>query len=59
MSITLEQAKAKLATFGQEHLLKYYDELNEEQKSGLLQQIMDTDLICSYSYKEALISSIY
>lgn len=44
MSITLEQAKAKLATFGQEHLLKYYDELNEEQKSGLLQQIMDTDM---------------
>ena len=44
MSVTLEQAKAKLATFGQEHLLKYYDELNEEQKKGLLEQIMDTDM---------------
>ena len=44
MSVTLEQAKAKLAEFGQEHLLKYYDELNEEQKKALLQQIMDTDM---------------
>ena len=30
MSMTLEQAKEKLAKYGQEHVLKYYGELNEE-----------------------------
>ena len=44
MSITLEQAKAKLSEYGQEHLLKYYDELTEEQKQALLEQIMATDM---------------
>ena len=31
MSMTLEQAKEKLAKYGQEHVLKYYGELNEEE----------------------------
>ena len=36
MSMTLEQAKEKLAKYGQEHVLKYYGELNEEEKQGIL-----------------------
>ena len=39
MSMTLEQAKEKLAKYGQEHVLKYYGELNEEEKQGILDQI--------------------
>lgn len=42
--MTLEQAKAKLSDAGQEHLLRYYDELNEEQKEYLLDQIESLDL---------------
>lgn len=41
--MNLEQAKEKLAKYGQEHVLKYYDELSEESKKALLQQINETD----------------
>ncbi len=41
--MNLEQAKAKLAKYNQEHLLKYYDELNAEQKQDLLDQVESTD----------------
>jgi UDP-N-acetylglucosamine/UDP-N-acetylgalactosamine diphosphorylase len=41
--MNLEQAKEKLAKYGQEHVLKYYDELSEESKKALLQQIDETD----------------
>ena len=44
MSMTLEQAKEKLAKYGQEHVLKYYDELNEAEKEALLAQIEKTDM---------------
>lgn len=44
MSITLEQAKEKLALYGQEHLLKYYDELGEESRRNLLTQIEEIDM---------------
>ena len=44
MSMTLEQAKEKLAKYGQEHVLKYYGELNEEEKQGILDQIETTDM---------------
>ena len=37
------QAKAKLAAIGQEHILRYYDELSEEQQDNLLRQIDETD----------------
>lgn len=40
---TLEQAKSKCAKYGQEQLLKYYDELNDKEKVALLQQIEETD----------------
>ena len=42
--ITLEQAKEKLAKFGQEHVLKYYEELSETEKKELLAQIEATDM---------------
>lgn len=41
--MTYENAKEKLAKFGQEHILKYYDELSEESKKSLLEQIDKTD----------------
>ncbi len=44
MSMTLEQAKEKLAKYGQEHVLKYYGELTEEEKQGILDQIEATDM---------------
>ncbi len=37
------QAEAKLKEYGQEHVLKYYDELNEADKEALLRQIDETD----------------
>lgn len=42
--LTLEQAREKLQKYGQEHVLKYYDELSEEQKQALLEQIEHADL---------------
>lgn len=42
--MTLEQAKEKLAKYGQEHVLKYYDELDDIQKQALLTQIEETDM---------------
>ncbi len=42
--MTLEQAKEKLAAYGQEHVLKYYEELSEEHRAALLAQIEATDM---------------
>lgn len=42
--MTLEQAKEKLAEYGQEHLLRYYEELPGEEKQALLAQIEATDM---------------
>lgn len=42
--MTLEQAKAKLAEYGQEHVLKYYEELSETEQKALLEQIEATDM---------------
>lgn len=42
--MTLSQAKEKLAKYGQEHVLKYYDQLSEKEKEGLLAQIESTDM---------------
>ena len=44
MGMTLEQAKEKLAKYGQEQVLKYYEELGEEQRRALLDQIEATDM---------------
>lgn len=42
MDIT--EAKEKLKNYGQEHLLRYYDNLSGKEQASLLQQISDTDL---------------
>lgn len=42
--MTLEQARQKLSAAGQEHLLQYYEELNEQEREGLLRQIEELDL---------------
>lgn len=42
--MTLEQAKQKLEKYGQEHVLKYYDQLSESEKEALLEQIEATDM---------------
>lgn len=41
--VTYQEACKKLEEYGQQHVLKYYDELSEEQKAELLQQIEETD----------------
>lgn len=42
--MTLEQAKEKVAKYGQEQVLRYYEELSEEEKKELLEQIETTDM---------------
>lgn len=42
----LSDVKKKLSEFGQEHLLKYFDELNDSEKDSLLEQIQTTDMTC-------------
>ncbi len=41
--MTYEEAYAKLKVFGQEHLLHYYKELSENEKTALLDQIASLD----------------
>ena len=36
-------AKEKLAQYGQEHVLKYYEELNTQEQVALLEQVASTD----------------
>lgn len=42
--MTLEAAKQKLEKYGQEHVLKYYEELTPQEKQALLAQIEKTDM---------------
>lgn len=42
--LRLQRAKEKLSKYGQEHLLKYYEELSGEEKGILLTQIEETDM---------------
>lgn len=42
--MNLAQAKEKLKKYGQEHVLKYYDELSRQEQEGLLKQIEATDM---------------
>ncbi len=43
MALTLEAAKEKLAQYGQEHALKYWDTLSAEEQKALLTQIDEMD----------------
>lgn len=54
--MTLEQAKEKLAAYGQQHLLKYYDELSAEEQQALIGQIEATDMsiLAACRHKEEL-----
>ena len=47
-----EQAKEKLARYGQEHALAYYDELSEEQRKNLLDQIDRLDFSMIHYIKD-------
>ncbi len=49
--MTLEQAKNKLAKYGQEHVLKYYNELSEAEQTSLLLQIQAADMSALSSCK--------
>ena len=42
-AMNFEEAKKKLAEYGQTHVLNYFDELTQEQKEELLTQIDETD----------------
>lgn len=44
MEVKLEEAKVKLGKYGQEQVLKFYDELSDEGKDALLEQIDKTDM---------------
>ena len=48
--MNFEQAKALLAAHGQEHLLRYYDELSVQEQATLLQTIAEMD----WSFEEEL-----
>ena len=48
--MNFEQAKALLAAHGQEHLLRYYDELSADEQAALLQTIAELD----WSFEEEL-----
>ncbi len=54
--MNFETAKAKLEKYDQLHVLRYYDELTEEEKKELLQQIEETDFeVLKYcAHKEQL-----
>lgn len=41
--MNIQEARQKLEKYGQLHVLKYYEELNDAEKAELLQQIEDTD----------------
>lgn len=57
MAMTLEQAKEKLAAYGQEHVLKYYEELVPQEKQALLDQIeaADMSILDACRHKEELV----
>lgn len=47
--MTYSEAKAKLEKYGQEQLLRYYDELSDSEKQALLDQIDSADMsVVSY-----------
>ncbi len=57
MSVMLSQVKGKLEKYGQEHLLKYYEELTAQDKEALLAQIeaADMDILEACGHPEELV----
>ena len=56
--MTYSEAKAKLEKYGQEQLLRYYDELSDSEKQALLDQIDAADMSV-VSYYEMCIRDRY
>lgn len=56
MGISLEKAREKLAEYGQEHVLAYYEELTGEERQRLLEQIEATDMsiLAACAHREEL-----
>lgn len=56
MGITYNEAREKLKKYGQEHVLKYFEELDETGKAALLAQVEETDfsVVESCRHKEEL-----
>lgn len=52
MEITYTQAREKLSKCGQEHVLRYYDELDDAGKTELLEQVAGTDFSVIDSLKQ-------
>jgi UDP-N-acetylglucosamine/UDP-N-acetylgalactosamine diphosphorylase len=52
MSITLTQAKEKLQEFGQEHVLRFYEELQPQEQAQLLEQIEKIDWSITKAYQQ-------
>ena len=55
--MNLEEAKLKLSKYGQEQILRYYDELSDDEKAALLEQIDKTDMEVLSDF--CLIRSVY
>ena len=54
MNEKYEEAKKLVKKYNQEHLLKFYDELDEEKKKELLDQILSIDFeLMEKLYKDA------
>lgn len=55
--MTLAEAKQKLIQYGQEHVLKYYEELDEAGQKALLTQIAETDMgiLASCGHRKELV----
>ena len=58
--VNLEEAKLKLSKYGQEQILRYYDELSDDEKNALLEQIDKTDMeVCSVNIMTKYILPIH
>lgn len=42
--VNLEEAKLKLSKYCQEQILRYYDELSDDEKAALLNRSISTDM---------------
>ena len=42
----LDELRQKLEPFGQEHVVRYWDELTEDQRDELYEQVIELDLKC-------------
>ena len=55
--MNLEEAKLKLSKYGQEQILRYYDELSDDEKVALLEQIdkIDMEVLSAIEHKSELV----